>query len=424
MIRRLAARARGGRLALTTLLALTLPVACRAPDYVSPESPLGQARGHLSAERFAEARAAFEALIELTPDDLRVYLGLGAAYEGLGQLDSAEAIYAALRQRDLPRAAARALEGRERMLKRRRLREAARLAIASESRLAAEPPTPNTIAVLPIRYLGSNEDLRPLERALAQLVVADLSQVASLTLLEREAVQFLLDEMALADHGLVDAATGARSGRLLRAEHVVQGSLGEALGSGALRLDGRAVRTGDAAIAASASAEDELERLFDMEKEVVLRLLADLGVTVTPLERERIAERPTQSLQAFLAFGEGLVLEDQGAFRQAEAAYARARAADPNFAMAGERVVAAASMAVASELSPLDVAGLVALPETDLAFLTENLNSVMGGGMRIGDGAQGARGESPPKGRDGMGEVGGDDRFGSVADLLITVRRP
>ncbi|MGD2135058.1 MAG: tetratricopeptide repeat protein [Gemmatimonadales bacterium] len=424
MKRRLAARARGGRPAITTLLTLAVLAGCRAPVYVSPESPLGQARGHLAAGRFAEARDAFEALAEITPDDPRVFLGLGAAFEGLGELDSAEAIYTTLHERDLSQAADRVLDGRERLLARRRMQEAAHQAIANETRLVATPPRSNTIAVLPIRYLGGNEELRPLERALAQFVVADLSQVASLTLLEREAMQFLLDEMELTEQGIVDAATGARSGRLLRAEHVVQGSLAESPGSDELRLDGDAVRSSDAEVAASAAAEDELERLFDMEKDVVLRLLADLGIVVTPLERERIAERPTVSLLAFLAFGEGLELEDRGAFHLAEAAYERARAADPGFQMAAERAEAAASMAAASELSLLEVAGLLDLSESDLAFLTDNLNNVMGSGMRIGDRMQDPRGEGPPDGRDGMGEVGGDDRLGGVAELPITVKRP
>lgn len=406
------------------ILLLILVAGCHAPVYVSPESPLGRARAYLADERYADARDAYVALTLLTPGDPRVALGLGAAYEGLDQLDSAQAVYDSLGHESLPRSVRRQIEGRVQLVTRRRWREAAHEALANEARLTTRPPAPNTIAVFPVLYMGGDSTLRPLQRALAQFIVADLAQVEGLRLLEREQVQFLLDEMALTDQGAVDLATGALSGRLLRAERVVQGSLIEAVGTEELRLEGDAVQTATAEIAGSASAQDRLDRLFDMEKAVVLQLLDEMGVVTTPAERERIAERPTASLSAFLAFGQGLELEDQDAYRGAQAAYERASAADPGFGMAKDRAEAAASMAAAEELSLTEVAGLMDQADNDLAFLTDNLNFVMGSGMQIGDRIQDPRGQGPPGGRDGVGEVGGEDRLGGVADLPITVRRP
>jgi len=51
------------------------------------------------------------------------------------------------------------------------------------------------------RYLGTDSTMLPLERGIAQLVVADLGKVHSLKLLEREEVQALVDEMRLAESG-------------------------------------------------------------------------------------------------------------------------------------------------------------------------------------------------------------------------------
>ncbi len=58
----------------------------------------------------------------------------------------------------------------------------------------------------------------------------------ALVVLERAAIQALLDEMALTSSGYAEPATGARAGRLLSAEHVFQGVL-TTLGENDLQTD-------------------------------------------------------------------------------------------------------------------------------------------------------------------------------------------
>ena len=69
------------------------------------------------------------------------------------------------------------------------------------------------------------------------------------------------------------------------------------------------MRTADGAIEATTGAGDRLERLFGLEKTVVLGLLERIDVRVTPAELRAITERPTQDLQAFLAASRGLEAE-------------------------------------------------------------------------------------------------------------------
>jgi hypothetical protein len=254
------------------------------------------------------------------------------------------------------------------------------------------------------------------------VVVSDLSQVASLVLLEREAVQRLLDEIRLAAAGLADPATGARSGRLLRAERVIQGSFQD-LSNQRLRVDGSAVLTATATVTAAASADDQLRRLFDVEKAVVLELLQRLGISLTDAERERIAERPTANLQAFLAFSRGLGAEDRDAFAEAAREYGAAARLDPGFRQASERAAAANLTLRAGELSLVGVATMLD-PVGDLGFLTDQLNYVMGSGMRSAQRAEDPHGTGPPSARDPVGDVGGEDRLGGFGTFLIIVRRP
>jgi TolB-like protein len=62
-------------------------------------------------------------------------------------------------------------------------------------------------------------------KGLAAMIIADLSKVPGLKVLEREKVQLLLNEMpSSATAGLADTAKAVRSGRLMRAEKVIVGN--------------------------------------------------------------------------------------------------------------------------------------------------------------------------------------------------------
>ena len=76
-----------------------------------------------------------------------------------------------------------------------------------------------------------------------------------------------------------------------------------------VRLEATILRTDDGTSEATMSAGDKLERLFAVEKTVVLGLLQQFGVRVTPAELRAITERPAQDLQAFLAASRGLEAE-------------------------------------------------------------------------------------------------------------------
>lgn len=234
-----------------------------------------------------------------------VYLGL--SNEATGLFGDAEGYYRAAGSLAATPAQRRELDRRLADLGHARLRFEARQAIARESTLTGTAPEPGTIAVLPWTYVGSDESLRPLGYGIAHLVITDLSKIGALRLVERERVQILLDELELASGGRVEPRTAARAGRLLRAERVVQGLVRQTRDG--VELEATVLRTADGVVEATSGAGDRLERLFALEKTVVLGLLERLGVPVSPAELRAITERPTQDLQAFLATSRGLEAE-------------------------------------------------------------------------------------------------------------------
>ncbi len=96
-------------------------------------------------------------------------------------------------------------------------------AVAREKETVASPPEPGSIAVQAFVNQG-NESYRAMAKGLAAMIIADLSKVPGLKVLEREKVQLLVNEAKLGDSGLADKESAVRSGRLMRAEKVVVGN--------------------------------------------------------------------------------------------------------------------------------------------------------------------------------------------------------
>ena len=323
-----------------------------------PDQLLDIGAAFYRARNYTRARDVFAAVLALRPGSFRAAVQLGLADEGLGDLGAALDAYRRAQGMKASSQERSDLEQRLVALTRARLSAEARRAVAEERTLAATPPVPNTVAVLPWSYLGTDPELRPLETGLAHLMVTDLSKVSRLTLLERERVQALADELKLAAAGRVEPATAARSGHLLRAARVVQGAIRET-GRGTLRLDANVVSTETSQVEATGTAADRLAELFTMEKTIVLGLLDRLGIVLSPAERRAIAERPTADLQAFLAFSRGLEAEDRGNFPEAAALFRQAVARDPAFQAARDRAAQSARIGDAAQMTPARLAAAV-----------------------------------------------------------------
>ncbi|HUL50490.1 MAG TPA: CsgG/HfaB family protein [Gemmatimonadales bacterium] len=324
------------------------------------------ARAYYSDKRYPDARRVLGTTLGLEPGNREALVYLGLTYEALTQYDSARAVYTGLLANHPSKSLRHLLTGRLEIIGRAELVYAARDALAHESSFAQLPPEPNTVAVMPFRYAGGDSAFKPLERGLAAVFVTDLSQVHTLRVVERARLQALLDEMQLAQSDRVDPATGARSGRLLRAGQVIEGQFTTDSGAAAtrVRIDATVVRAADAAVSASGSNSDRLQSLFDVEKAVVLQLLADLGVTLTPAERVAITQRPTRDLEAFLLYSRGLEEADRGDFSAAANSFQAAASRDPGFGAAVEGARSSSAAQAASAVPAGDLAAAAGPPAT------------------------------------------------------------
>jgi tetratricopeptide (TPR) repeat protein len=343
---------------------------------------------------------ALEARVRANPDDAQALTRLGAAYESAGRLDqAAEVLQRAVvsdpesanahfilglvfdaqeRFADAGRSYGRYLElapdsrlrgqveGRLELARRNELRVAVRESLAREQQLAARP-SPATVAVFPFLFSGSDERLRPLGRALAEMLTTDLAQTDRLTVLERVQVQALLDEVELGQSGVVDPATAARGGRLLGAGRVVQGQVSG--NEQAMTLEAAVVQVGATGDPGTVRQQDAGGRFFEMEKALAFQIYEEMGVSLAPAERERVGRRLTENLQALLAFGRGLEASDAGRFSEARQFFQQAVQLDPRFQRANQLAGSAADLERAASTSTSDAAEEVATAsvEADIA---------------------------------------------------------
>lgn len=304
--------------------------------------------------------------------DARVRVLRGIALEETGAYPSADSVYQALLEDPAAAPFLEEVQARAQVVRDRLLQEEARAAVAREAELADVVPSGGTLAVLPFRVSSSSPGMDPLGRAFAELLVTDLALAGRFEILERVQVQALVDEMNLGDAGLAEPRTAARSGRLLGAGNLVQGTL--TLTGGRLRSDAAVVTvagTADPEVEPF-TREEAADALMALEAQLALDILAELGVSLTPAEEARILDRPQVRLEALLAFGEGLRAYDLGNLVQAEALFQQTVELEPDFSLAQSRQAATARRLLADAPELARLAELAVLQDRLLRDLALN----------------------------------------------------
>lgn len=337
-----------------------------ARDQGNPDLLVRLGAAYREAGRLEDARATLERAVRIDSAGGLAGFYLALTYEDQEEWTAAAVAYDGYARTGRDASLRTQASRRVPVMRRLALQAEVRASLGREAELASRPPEPRTVAVFPFLYAGSDPDLSPLGRALAELVVTDLAQTDRLRVLERARVQLLLDEIALGQTGRVDSTTVARSGRILGAGRIVQGTVSG--NQELLVMEGAVVPVGDpsAVVSAALTERDRLQAFFEAQKRLVLGLYEALGIELTPTERERVNQRPTASIQALLAWGRGLEAEDRGDYAAAAAFYAQATAADPGFENAQVRSVdaQASSLAVGTTTSALQQLAFSQLPAT------------------------------------------------------------
>jgi len=303
-----------------------------------------QGRRHLQAERFDPAIDAFYKEISVNPKNSAAWRELGVAYYQKGDLikseealkqasnikpDARTQLYLGLvyeKQESFDRAiiaytASLSLgsSGRTADVTRDHLKRLVHKsqqveianALENEAEIDVGSIPDNTIAVPSFDGTHLPPELAPIALGLAEFTAADLAKVRALTVVERAKLNMLLDELKLSASGAVDLSSAPRVGRIMKSNRIVTATV-LALGEEGLKLDGTVVYTSDSSTRVPQGVEGELKDIFELQKRFVFNIIDSLGITLTADERDAIAEVPTESYLAFLAYCRGLDYRNRG----------------------------------------------------------------------------------------------------------------
>jgi tetratricopeptide (TPR) repeat protein len=295
---------------------------------------LGVARFNLGD--FTGALEALERSDALVADHGETLYYLALAHEGRGDIEQALGYYARCASSpQLSYEARRAAQSRWFHLNRKFYRQRAqRLSSLETSEFPAIEP--GVLAVHDFTSTDASRRSDGMRRALAVLIIDDLQHVHAVRLVERLQLQALVDEIERGRTGAIDQETRARSGRLLAAERSVSGTLSLA-GGDRILVSYYALRNDSGAVLVEETVAGHLAELMALQKEITWGLLDRLRIPVTEAERLAIGTVATESLPAFLAFAEGILLEDEERYGEAYARFQEAVQIDPGFRQAGER---------------------------------------------------------------------------------------
>lgn len=286
-------------------------------------------------EKYSAAAKYFLSAYKIEPADGETLYHLGRILEEIGRASKALIVYGRYESVSRWSEYRKLMEARYRYLNRIRIKEEMRHYLAQESLIQATQPSPQTIAVFPLKPAGDGSQTAPLGKGLAEMIMTDLSQIEGLAVVERIRVQALMDEINLAQTGLMDESTSPKFGKMLGAGKMVHGTF--TMSGTNLNLDVIYADVIRQNYSDPLTFSDRLKNMFLLQKDLVFRIIDEMDILLTPEQRTRIQHVPTDNLQAFMAYCMGLEMEDRGQYQDALRYYKKAMELDPNFDMAGAK---------------------------------------------------------------------------------------
>lgn len=193
--------------------------------------------------------------------------------------------------------------------------------------------TPDSVAVLYFNNKSGQDKLNALQKGMAVMLIADLEKLEQLEVVSRVRTQALLDEMDLGSSGRVDDKTAPIVGQLLGAYFVVSGEILKGSGQD-IAIDSSVLDAPFETLSWQRGVTGAVDQLYNLEKKVLLNIVEQLQITLSPEERSELLKPLSTSTTALLALFLGIDHSDKGQYVQAVRMYEQALIEDPNLKMA------------------------------------------------------------------------------------------
>lgn len=198
----------------------------------------------------------------------------------------------------------------------------ATLALALPSPAAAQGGSKPTVAVL---YFNNgaigrdHNDLEPLSKGIADLLIGELAANAGIRVVERDQIQKILEEQKLTTANLTEQSTAVKIGKLLGAHHMVTGGF-ITDGKGVVKFTTRVFATETSEIefpnptSKDASVTGKLDNFMELINQLAAKLnngmkLPDIPARVGEAKKEAAKKVP---YEAIALYSKGLAAKDAG----------------------------------------------------------------------------------------------------------------
>jgi tetratricopeptide (TPR) repeat protein len=195
----------------------------------------------------------------------------------------------------------------------------------------------NSVAVLYFQNMA-NDKWSPLQKGFAQLLIDDLSNVDQIRVVDREKLQQLIDAKKWTPKILMQDARHEEIAKLLGARAFVKGAFRVGKQQ-AIEFNVGTIRIDSSDPVQYRKFQGSIPEILSIEKRILMRILADLGVTLTPDQERLVSGTATKNFDAFSQFCTGLDDMDAGRFQSAQTRFARALELDSDFFLAQDRIV-------------------------------------------------------------------------------------
>jgi TolB-like protein len=193
-----------------------------------------------------------------------------------------------------------------------------------------------TLAVMDFsnNSITRREDYQGLSKGLPSIMINNLTGGTDLQVIERERIEWLLKELKLQKQsGKVDQSTAVRTGKLLGANAVVFGSF--IATEDRMNISARVVKVETGEVMFGDQVEGKPDQFFDLIKELSQKVTKSINVE---MEDTKLGSNQTKSLDAMMAYSDGLSLLEAGKYREAQQKFQQALDYDDSFTKARKKM--------------------------------------------------------------------------------------
>jgi TolB-like protein len=200
-------------------------------------------------------------------------------------------------------------------------------------------PGASTIAFLPFDNFSMGdyqEKLGLFSNALAEFFAHDFGKVSNIEVVERNKMDYLLDELKRSEAGITSDAAAVKIGKMLGAKLMVFGTISQ-IDDRTARMVARVVEVETSRIVASVD-EEGAPNFNKMEKNLVERLAKELDVMTGEGPKDLLQQGGTGSLDALYYYSVGLDQMDKYDYKKAYENFKKAYEMDPSFVEAKQKM--------------------------------------------------------------------------------------